>query len=463
MSNSEFFRHDRYVQSSSTARGDSRDTRSTFERDEDRLLYSQAFLRLDEVTQVAKTKVGRQTHNRLTHSLKVAQLAGRLAQRLLAQHKEELADFLDPAVCRAASYIHDLGHPPFGHIGEYTLDELLTQRPAPNSISLKERFGPWAQEDDIDDDGFEGNAQSFRIVTALERNKARDHGLGLSRATLNASLKYPWGKTAGRRKYGYYSVDVEAFNFARSGFSAAQDERRSLEAEIMDFCDDIAYCIHDVQDFFRIGLIPVDQLRSESGWEDFAKLVQEKYPEVEDDHWSRDVEGGHATRNHLQHLLKGGFDHSSEAISTLTRFARDLTGDLLAEVSVTMTNKHLEVPPLTLSIVSWLKAITRNYVIDSSALSEMQYGQQKILWDVYRILLQDLKAKGKLLPKYVLENHTALESHCSKLQRAGKIHENSKLSPAARSVVDYISSRSESEVLTLHRRLTGVDSSHLLG
>src|SRR6478609_9031210 len=122
------------------------DYRAPSQRDRDRVLYSSSFRRLAEVTQVVAANSGYVFHNRLTHSLQVAQVGRRIAEKLnLLQ--PETKEFVDPDVVEAACLAHDLGHPPFGHIAEQKLNELAG----------------------ADIDGFEGNAQSFRIVTRLSQ------------------------------------------------------------------------------------------------------------------------------------------------------------------------------------------------------------------------------------------------------------------------------------------------------
>jgi dGTPase len=137
---------------------DKNDNRNPFERDRDRILYSRAFRRLAEVTQVVQSGESHTYHNRLTHSLKVAQVGRRLAEYLLSKHSDdggdpdrELLDSvggLNPDVVETAALAHDLGHPPFGHIAEIELDRILTEE---NGVI----------------DGFEGNVQSFRIVNRV--------------------------------------------------------------------------------------------------------------------------------------------------------------------------------------------------------------------------------------------------------------------------------------------------------
>jgi dGTPase len=218
--------------------------RSAFQRDRDRILYSSAFRRLAGVTQVVGASEGFIFHNRLTHSLKVAQLGRRIAEKLIQQQPELAAEVvpIHAEVVEAAGLAHDLGHPPFGHVAEMALKK------AAASVT--------------DFEAFEGNPQSFRIVTKLSMRSFDHDGLNLTRATLNALLKYPWlREAAGDRseKWGAYHSERDQFEWARREDVAAKDVK-SAEAEIMDWADDIAYSVHDVEDFFKANLIPLDRL-----------------------------------------------------------------------------------------------------------------------------------------------------------------------------------------------------------
>ena len=232
------------------------DQRKSFQIDRDRILYSSAFRRLAQVTQVVTAQEGHVFHNRLTHSLKVAQVARRLAERLIEEQTNIAGKIggIDPDVVEAAALAHDLGHPPFGHTAEEELDECAT------SHGLI--------------DGFEGNAQSFRILTRLAIHRVDYFGLNLTRATLNAVLKYPWLRDSDRqskkwRKYSVYQLDKEAFKFVRPEFST----RQTIEASIMDFADDITYSVHDLEDFYLAGLIPLELLATDR--DEFARFIDE--------------------------------------------------------------------------------------------------------------------------------------------------------------------------------------------
>jgi dGTPase len=197
------------------------DFREPAQHDYDRIVYASAFRRLAGVTQVVSASEGHVFHNRLTHSLQVARLARRLAQKVLRETPDiaESLGGISADVTEAAALAHDLGHPPFGHIAEEELNDLVTG------------------QDNLD--GFEGNAQSFRIVTKLAlRTPDPDlPGLNLTRATLNALLKYPRIRQPGgkeRDKWGAYYTEKDELKFARA-LHPPEDERKGAEAELMDW------------------------------------------------------------------------------------------------------------------------------------------------------------------------------------------------------------------------------------
>ncbi|MDO5696392.1 MAG: deoxyguanosinetriphosphate triphosphohydrolase [Dermatophilus congolensis] len=237
--------------------------RADFARDRARIVHSAGFRRLAAKTQVVEPYAGDFARNRLTHSLEVAQIGRELAASLGCD-----ADLVD-----AACLAHDLGHPPFGHNGEYALDDIAA-----------------------DIGGFEGNAQTLRLLTRLEPKRAhsdgRPAGLNLTRAALDASCKYPWAAgegPAGTRKFGHYSDDAEVFAWLRDAASGAQTgserppgvgllpTRTSVEAQVMDWSDDVAYSVHDVEDGVASRRVDLRVLASPSQLADIAGLAHTLY------------------------------------------------------------------------------------------------------------------------------------------------------------------------------------------
>ncbi|SDS60627.1 dGTPase [Brevibacterium siliguriense] len=233
--------------------------RSAFQRDRARVLHSSGLRRLGAKTQVVSPGTDDFVRTRLTHSLEVAQVGRELARYLGC----------DPDIVDTACLSHDLGHPPFGHHGETILDALCT-----------------------DIGGFEGNAQTLRLVTRIEpkviADDGRPAGLNLSRASLDALTKYPWPRaeaTAGRRdsgvrKFGVYDDDRAVFDFYRDGIDNGQ---KCIEAEVMDLADDISYSVHDVEDAIVAGHLDLADFAADDRRTELFEITRQWYlPETTD-------------------------------------------------------------------------------------------------------------------------------------------------------------------------------------
>jgi dGTPase len=249
---------------------------SEFRSDLERIRFARSFSRLAEVTQVITAgATSGVVHNRLTHTIKVTAVARAIAVRLLRMQDRDLIRALgglDHVVVQAAASAHDLGHPPFGHLGERVLDRLA-----------RERFGL--------SDGFEGNAQTFRILTEIEVNGPSDVGLNLTAAVRAAVLKYPWARLhhpdphptewptpprgaghgrdgLGAAKFSSYLIDLPEMLDVLCAFPELPAGRQTLECSVMDLADDIAYSLHDVEDFHRSGVLQFSPVSGEfRSWE----------------------------------------------------------------------------------------------------------------------------------------------------------------------------------------------------
>jgi len=417
------------------------DRRSAFERDCDRILYSSAFRRLAGVTQVVGASEGFIFHNRLTHSLKVAQLGRRITQKLIDEQPDLAMEAVpvDPDVVEAAGLAHDLGHPPFGHIAEAAL------RSAASSVTEFE--------------GFEGNPQSFRIVTRLAMRNFEDDGLNLTRGTLNAVLKYPWlREVVGARseKWGAYHSEREIFEWARRADVPAKDVK-CAEAEIMDWADDIAYSVHDVEDFFRANLIPLDRL-SDSDSEQTAFYERAKdHIKIVDSGRKRTL-----TSNEQATLFKRfqesiaplfpneQFEGKRQQRAILRTFTSALIGRYVDAIHLrepTAGNpRAVMIDPEIELEVNLLKELTWVYVIRNPALATQQWGQKRLikwLFDTFREAAEEqepnvfpLSARDQLL----------------KLRSEGKDDDASR----TRLVVDLIASMTETQALETYQKLTGL-------
>ncbi len=331
--------------------------RGPFVRDRARVLHSSALRRLAAKTQVVAPDSGDFPRTRLTHSLECAQIGRELGAALGC----------DPDLVDAACLAHDLGHPPFGHNGESALA---------------------AQAADCG--GFEGNAQSLRLLTRLEA-KAPGAGLNLTRATLDATLKYPWVGPASphQAKYGAYADDAEVFGWIRAG---APDGRSSLEAQVMDWADDVAYSVHDLEDGLHAGLIQLGQLRDPAERAAVAQLTLASYcaPNststdelaevfsrlVDLEFWPRSFDGGLHTAAAVKSLtseLIGRFCGSAEQATRpagsppLTRYAADLT-----------------VPRQQRLECALLKGVTAHYVMSRPGAAAQQAREREVIHELTR-------------------------------------------------------------------------------
>lgn len=355
------------------------DQRNPAQRDADRVLYSSAFRRLAGITQIVRAGEADVFHTRQQHTFKVAQIGRRLAEKCYKANPE-LAKSIGfiPDVVEAACLAHDLGHPPFGHKGEYALNDLV--------------------ENAGDPDGYEGNAQTFRIITKLAVRFEECVGLDLTRATLAATLKYPWMRDtsipARAKKWNAYRADADDFAFARQGLD---HHAKTPEADLMDWADDIAYSVHDLEDFHRCGLIPWHRILPKGDQSDqIVQRATEKWFEAPPDAPGRLRE---AMRS-LDEFIRGSFgsviNEPYVGARNQRQELRNLTSGLIgrfiraAELrEPDAEGKCLHIEQDASDQVLVLKQITRDYIISNPSLAAQQKGQERIIRDLFDDLIND--------------------------------------------------------------------------
>jgi dGTPase len=382
--------------------------RGPFVRDRARVLHSAALRRLAAKTQVVAVGAGDFPRTRLTHSLECAQIGRELGAALGC----------DPDLVDAACLAHDLGHPPFGHNGESALADVAASC-----------------------GGFEGNAQSLRLLARLEA-KVPGAGLNLTRATLDATLKYPWlapQDASGQRKYGAYADDTAVFDWIRDGAPAG---RPCFEAQVMDWADDVAYSVHDLEDGLHAGLIQLDQLRDtaerkpvtevtlatycEPGWTSVEELSEVFTRLMDLDIWPRGFDGGlpaAAAVKDLTSELIGRFCGSAEHATRqpgqppITRYAADL---------VVPRQQRLE--------CALLKGVTAQYVMSRPGAAAAQARERELIFELAEAVLAG--APGTLDPMFAaaFDAAAAEDSRC-------------------RVVVDQIASLTDTSAISWHQRL----------
>jgi dGTPase len=417
-------------------KGSSKDGRDPAQKDRDRILYTAALRRLAGVTQVVGAVEGHVYHNRLTHTLEVAQIARGLADRLCSENEalrdSTSLDFVSPTVVEAAALAHDLGHPPFGHVGEETLKE-----------SVGEDAG-----------GFEGNAQSFRIINKLAAHRQAYRGLDLTRATLNATLKYPWmNQDAGAPradKFGAYQTEADEFAFARKHSSGYA---QTLEASIMDYADDIAYSVHDVDDFFRAGLIPLHDpqaMLDRGEVADFQKSA--RFPK------GTRVNVAQTIANLLNGFpVQGPYTGTYEERAKYRTLTSSLIDDFIS--SPTMVEKDgrlvLQLNQEHLLQIAFLKNLVWKYVISNDRLATQQQGQIttiKRLFETYKTAILNRKSGKALLPPTFSEEWELHDP--ARWEGVMKEHDRS----VRRLAADVVASFTDHQATAMYHRLTGVSS-----
>lgn len=393
--------------------------RNEFSRDRARVLHSSALRRLGAKTQVLSPSSGDFARTRLTHSLEVAQIGREMALTLQ----------IDPDLVDMACLAHDLGHPPFGHNGEKALND-------------------WASEFG----GFEGNAQTLRLLTRIEPKVfAADGaplGLNLTRAALDAACKYPWARSSavyddggGARssKFGVYEDDLPVFEWLRIG---APTRQKSIEAQVMDFADDVAYSVHDYEDAIVEGFIKLDEISSIGNRK---QLIDDMLVWAGSSQNRDDLDAALSRLQNLEEWLVA-FDGSDRAHGDLKNLTSALIGSFVSRAVdatserysglLTRYRANVVVPDEVRSEIAVLKGLVSSFLMSHESRRSYYENQRELLTELADALLA--------------ANGQELDSYCS-LAWAGATDEESK----HRVIVDQVACLTDQAAINLHRKLLG--------
>lgn len=405
---------------------DKRPGRTAFQRDRARVLHSASLRRLAGKTQVVTP--GTRSHDwdasprtRLTHSLECAQVGRELGAALGC----------DPDLVEAACLSHDMGHPPFGHNGEEALNEFAK-----------------------DCGGFEGNAQSLRLLTRLEPKRFVPDpatgelvsvGLNLTRACLDAATKYPWARgdhptDPTSVKFGAYEDDLPVFEWLRRGAPA---DRKCFEAQVMDWSDDVAYSVHDFEDGLHAGHLDPNMLFAEPERAEIWRVAIGRYvpshtePEelrealdrlMEQQWWPHGYDGSAVAQARLK-------DATSQLIGRFCLAAEGATRQAYGTGRLTRYAAELVVPREARNECAVLKAVADLYVMQRDEQGRIRADQRIVLAELAEAL--SARAPEGLDPQFRAIFDEAPDDRARK-----------------RAVVDQIAALTDAAARSLHARLT---------
>lgn len=498
-----------------------------FRIDLERLRFSSYFARLSDVTQVVpQSGVGPVMHNRLTHSLKVSAVARVIAAGLAGQEAKHRAFVrgesasddatgaivarlggCDTIVAQAAAHAHDLGHPPFGHLGERALDRVARQQ-----LGLAE--------------GFEGNAQTFRILTRLDTLGRGFPGLNLTAASRAATLKYPWTRAewvgvseedvaaevrprgvgsdpaAGAEKFSAYAIDAAEMEAALAAFPQIARGAQTVECAVMDLADDIAYAVHDLDDFARAGVLQQGAISSElSTWlRDAAAFESRSSAELHEqwrapgfalellwrqierkDGWIADrVAFTDAVRrvsadidaSLLAAPYDGGID-SERAVSDFTRrWIEHLRTSVVVDEQPHVRGGHVRLDQQAWHEVVVLKFVHQHFVLQRPGHALPQRGRARVIEELvlgfenWLLDVDDVRRAPRRLLEWVhdaTETLFAVHRERPEFVLGDTSEAGLRRQGRTRAILDYVASLSDQQAITTHRALTGGVSADEIG
>lgn len=450
-----------------------------FRVDIERIRFSPFYSRLSAVTQViSQAGAGLAVHNRLTHSVKVAAVARAIATHLSTRTDERARIVAElggahPVVVQAASAAHDLGHPPFGHLGEQTLDRLA-----------RTRFGLT--------EGFEGNAQTYRILTRLDEHDRPGVGLNLTAAVRAAVLKYPWRRgeggerRGGASKFSFYAIDEPDAREALSAYPLIEQGQQTVECSIMDISDDIAYSLHDLDDFYRAGLLNPATISAEfRTWHrDLAKLrvldVEELAADTRapghslellwrrlqsKDAWIADADAfseavAKVSSDVIDGLVAVPFDGSLASERALARFTTGWIARLQSSIEVhrhpDRRSGHVSLSRQAWHEVAVLKFLHERFILERPDLAVYQRGQASVLErlvDGFAAWLDDPR-DARRAPRRLIDLVELAADDYRKLGTDAAAGDVVRLG-RGRGIIDYVAALTDAQAISLDGLLAG--------
>jgi dGTPase len=380
--------------------------RTEADRDYARVLYSSAFRRLQDKMQLFAPQQNRFHRNRLTHSLEVAQIAKVIAQKL------DLNDLVTIQTCALA---HDIGNPPFGHYGEQVLNELV--KPFANS--------------------YEGNAQTYRVLTVLEEKHHKYYGLNLTWRTLFGVVKYPNDKSQNPKKFLYTNDWITVQEKAQELNVSIGNHIRTIDAEIMDIADEIAYAAHDLQDALKQGYFSIDELLYE-----FSVSLDGKYSDAK-------ILFDAIVLHAKTFAQQANSYQTSEEYQSL--FLRELTSEIVNQLveSIDVVNGILGYSDAYHLLAEGLKRLTYNAVSRKRDIKQYELMGEKVLRGLFQVYMdQSYNKDGKLLPVDYVQSYT-LEKNQNNFFKSNEL---------SQPVCDYIAGMMDSFAIEQYKKYFGNNS-----
>lgn len=418
-----------------------RPSRSPFLRDYDRIIFSGSFRRLADKTQIFPLPTDDHVHSRLTHSLEVASIGRSLGAMVGEQliEQKRLPDWMTPRdvgdAVSAACLAHDLGNPPFGHVGEDAIREFFAEHRDTHWFA---GLPPHTQSDLL---SFEGNAQAFAIVTRIEKASPA-HGLNLTATTLGALLKYPCGSSATidggpphRRKHGFHARDVGLMRSLAGQLGLRPEDAtgtawaRHPLAFLTEAADDIAYQILDLEDGLRLGLVP------RPAYQDTLAAICEG---------AKHIDPADLTVLDRQDMLRVAGHNRAVAVG---RLAKDAAAAFMAHAEAIFEGTHERALKKDMALGAHLKtveALNVRYCYGARDVLKMEIAGTAAIQGVLEALVQAARGEKDIQSRHL------------RALLPDIVTGEASVADQILCVTDHVAGMTDSYILRLYRELTGI-------